>query len=197
LRRYHEAAQTATDLRKIESALENTTNKAPVAIIYDYDSIWAVRIQPGYAGNTYHAAMDRYVAIKILPFQFAQREEFLARFRQEARVIARLEHPHILPVYDFGESDDSLLVLIGQFHLGVVDLVVILPIVAQVVEHAVAERVLVDRRLATVLALRPFPMYLLLTTFAYPWPVPEHLDLRVHRVRLPAWRGGTQNRRVL
>ena len=59
LRRYREAAQTATDLRKIESALENTTIKAPVAIIYDYDSVWAVRIQPGYAGNTYHAAMDR------------------------------------------------------------------------------------------------------------------------------------------
>ena len=35
--------------------------------------------------KAYHAAMDRYVAIKMLPFQFAQREEFLARFRQEAR----------------------------------------------------------------------------------------------------------------
>jgi formylglycine-generating enzyme required for sulfatase activity len=56
--------------------------------------------------KAYHAAMDRYVAIKMLPYQFAQREEFLARFRQEARVIAKLEHPHILPVYDYGESDD-------------------------------------------------------------------------------------------
>ena len=56
--------------------------------------------------KAYHAAMDRYVAIKMLPYQFAQREEFLARFRQEAHVIAKLEHPHILPVYDYGESED-------------------------------------------------------------------------------------------
>lgn len=59
LRRYQETAQTASDLRKLESALAGTTIHAPVAIIYDYDSIWAVRIQPGYSGNTYHAAMDR------------------------------------------------------------------------------------------------------------------------------------------
>jgi formylglycine-generating enzyme required for sulfatase activity len=57
--------------------------------------------------KAYHAAMDRYVAIKMLPFQFSQREEFLARFRQEARVIAKLEHPHILPVYDYGEGGDT------------------------------------------------------------------------------------------
>jgi serine/threonine-protein kinase len=57
--------------------------------------------------KAYHAAMDRYVAIKMLPYQFAQRDEFLARFRQEARVIARLEHPHILPVYDYGEGGDT------------------------------------------------------------------------------------------
>ncbi|NLG49825.1 MAG: beta-galactosidase [Chloroflexi bacterium] len=59
LRRYKECAQTATDLHGLSAALEGTTVKPSVAIIYDYDSIWAVRIQPGYAGNTYHAAMDR------------------------------------------------------------------------------------------------------------------------------------------
>ncbi len=59
LRRYREAAQTAADLRRLETALSGTTVQAQVAIIYDYDSLWAVRIQPGYAGNTYHAAMDR------------------------------------------------------------------------------------------------------------------------------------------
>jgi serine/threonine-protein kinase len=56
--------------------------------------------------RAYHAAMDRYVALKVLPYQFAHSSEFLGRFRQEARLIARLEHPHILPVYDFGESDN-------------------------------------------------------------------------------------------
>jgi len=59
LRRYREAAQTAADLHKLANALEGTTVQAQVAIIYDYDSLWAVRIQPGYAANNYHAAMDR------------------------------------------------------------------------------------------------------------------------------------------
>ncbi|MFQ5615503.1 MAG: protein kinase, partial [Anaerolineales bacterium] len=57
--------------------------------------------------KAYHAAMDRYVAIKILPFQFAHNQEFLLRFQQEVKVIARLEHPHILPVYDSGEHDST------------------------------------------------------------------------------------------
>jgi beta-galactosidase len=59
LRRYQEAARTAADLHLLSPLLEGTTVQAPVAIIYDYDSIWALRIQPGYEGNSYHAAMDR------------------------------------------------------------------------------------------------------------------------------------------
>ncbi len=55
--------------------------------------------------KAYHAAMDRYVAIKVLPSQFAQNKEFTQRFEQEARTIAKLEHAHILPVYDYGEHD--------------------------------------------------------------------------------------------
>jgi tRNA A-37 threonylcarbamoyl transferase component Bud32 len=55
--------------------------------------------------KAYHASMDRYVALKILPHEFAHRKEFLGRFEQEIKVIAKLEHPHILPVYDCGESD--------------------------------------------------------------------------------------------
>lgn len=53
----------------------------------------------------YQAEVDRFVAIKVLEHQFATDVEFIGRFRQEARLIARLEHPHILPVYSFGESD--------------------------------------------------------------------------------------------
>lgn len=53
--------------------------------------------------RAYHVAMDRTVAIKVLPYQFASNPEFLGRFQQEVRLIARLEHPHILPVYDSGE----------------------------------------------------------------------------------------------
>ena len=55
--------------------------------------------------KAYQASMDRYVALKVLPHEFAHRKEFLGRFEQEIKVIAKLEHPHILPVYDCGECE--------------------------------------------------------------------------------------------
>jgi tetratricopeptide (TPR) repeat protein len=55
--------------------------------------------------RAYHAAMDRYVAIKVLPQHLARDPSFRARFEREARTIARLEHRHILPVYDVAEDD--------------------------------------------------------------------------------------------
>src|SRR5512138_1626920 len=55
--------------------------------------------------KAYQPSVDRYVAIKVLPTQLAESKEFATRFHQEARIIAMLEHPHILPVFDYGESD--------------------------------------------------------------------------------------------
>jgi len=55
--------------------------------------------------KAYQASMDRNVAIKVLPGQLAQSPEFTQRFQQEARIIAKLEHAHILPVFDYGESE--------------------------------------------------------------------------------------------
>ncbi len=55
--------------------------------------------------KAYQASMDRNVAVKVLPGQLAESAEFMQRFQQEARIIARLEHPHILPVFDYGETD--------------------------------------------------------------------------------------------
>ncbi len=54
--------------------------------------------------KAYQAALDRYVAIKVLPAILVQEDGFLARFTQEARAIARLRHPNILTVFDFGEA---------------------------------------------------------------------------------------------
>ena len=50
-------------------------------------------------------SMKRKVAIKVLPKEFSYDKTFVARFRQEAEAIASLIHPHILPVYDYGEED--------------------------------------------------------------------------------------------
>ncbi len=56
--------------------------------------------------RAYEAGLDRDVALKVLPRHFASDPEFIGRFEQEARVIAKLQHVHILPVYDFGQEDD-------------------------------------------------------------------------------------------
>jgi serine/threonine-protein kinase len=53
-------------------------------------------------------SMDRDVAVKVMSVELQDNEEFVARFEREARVIARLEHPHILPVIDFGRSGGNV-----------------------------------------------------------------------------------------
>jgi serine/threonine-protein kinase len=55
--------------------------------------------------KAYQESFERYVAIKVLPRQLSEDPTFLKRFQNEARVIARLEHRSILPVYDYGEHD--------------------------------------------------------------------------------------------
>ena len=51
--------------------------------------------------------LDRDVALKILRSQYANDEEFVERFRREARSAASLSHPNIVPVYDRGETEDG------------------------------------------------------------------------------------------
>ncbi len=55
--------------------------------------------------KAHHAALDRFVAIKVLPEFFAEDRTYLERFRDEARSVARLSHPNILNVFDFGHED--------------------------------------------------------------------------------------------
>ncbi len=64
LRRYDEAAQVAHEYHRLAPELEGTTIKADVAIIYDYESLWALDIQPGYSNpegnNVGQDAIKRY-----------------------------------------------------------------------------------------------------------------------------------------
>lgn len=64
--------------------------------------------------QAFQPSMDRYVALKVLSTHLTQDPTFAKRFQQEAKVIAKLEHLHILPVYDHGE-EDSYLYLVMRF----------------------------------------------------------------------------------
>lgn len=51
--------------------------------------------------------LDRQVAIKVLPAEMAADGQFVERFRREARAMAKLSHPHIISVYDFGQTSEG------------------------------------------------------------------------------------------
>ena len=51
--------------------------------------------------------LERYVAVKLLAEHLADDESFVARFRREALAAARLVHPNVVQVFDFGLDDDS------------------------------------------------------------------------------------------
>jgi serine/threonine protein kinase len=55
--------------------------------------------------RAYHPQLDRYVAIKVLRSDLVEDEEFLARFRREARAVAALRHPDIVQVFDSDVQD--------------------------------------------------------------------------------------------
>jgi serine/threonine protein kinase len=55
--------------------------------------------------KAFQASLDRYVAIKLL--NDPGDPEFRARFKREARILARLQHPNILPIYEQGEADGT------------------------------------------------------------------------------------------
>jgi DNA-binding SARP family transcriptional activator/WD40 repeat protein len=66
--------------------------------------ILADEIGEGSFGTVYRAiqpSVGREVAVKVVRAEFADDPEYVRRFETEARLVARLEHPHVVPLYDF------------------------------------------------------------------------------------------------
>jgi serine/threonine protein kinase len=68
--------------------------------------------------KAYQPALDRYVAVKVLPPYFAHEPGFAMRFTREAKAIARLNHPNILPIHDFGQEGDLSYIVMKYVEAG-------------------------------------------------------------------------------
>jgi hypothetical protein len=68
--------------------------------------------------RAFQPSMNRDVAIKIISQTISDNPAFVQRFKNEAQLIAQLEHPHILPVYDFGEQDGMLYIVMRYMSTG-------------------------------------------------------------------------------
>ncbi|MGX1807232.1 protein kinase domain-containing protein [Nocardia sp. NPDC055321] len=68
-----------------------------------------------------HRGLARRVAIKQIPPQFADDAQVRRRFVDEARMMAALDHPHVVPVYDYIEHEDLCLLVLEFLPGGTVE----------------------------------------------------------------------------
>jgi serine/threonine protein kinase len=64
--------------------------------------------------KAYHARLRREVAIKVILSQIAEQADFKVRFEREAQLVASLQHPNIVAVYDFGDYE-TMTYLVMQY----------------------------------------------------------------------------------
>src|SRR5688572_21277903 len=68
--------------------------------------------------KAYQPGLDRYAAVKILHASFSSEEQFVRRFQREARAVTKLEHAHILPIYDHGQQDGMAYLVMRYIEAG-------------------------------------------------------------------------------
>jgi serine/threonine protein kinase/DNA-binding SARP family transcriptional activator/uncharacterized protein with WD repeat len=79
------------------------------------------QIGEGSFGAVYRAfqpEVNREVAVKVILPQYANDPEFIRRFEAEAQVVARLEHPHIVPLYDYWREPDGAYLVMRYLRAG-------------------------------------------------------------------------------
>jgi serine/threonine-protein kinase len=59
--------------------------------------------------------MERRVAVKTLHAELARGGEYMERFLREAEIASRLNHPHLVAIHDFGQSEDHMLYLVMEY----------------------------------------------------------------------------------
>src|SRR5215831_3567913 len=66
--------------------------------------------------RAYQPAVAREVAIKLILPRYANTPDFIRRFEVEAQTIARLESPHIVPLYDYWRDPDGAYLVMRWLH---------------------------------------------------------------------------------
>jgi len=96
-------AERFPDAQSLAAAFRQATQK-----IKGYELIG--QIGSGAFGDIYRARqpqVDREVAIKVIRPEYANQPDFIRRFEAEARLVAQLEHLHIVPLYDYWREPDG------------------------------------------------------------------------------------------
>jgi serine/threonine protein kinase len=112
---------------RVESAADATANYRPRFVIPTPEELASrfpqleilERIGYGGMGVVYRARqrdLDRIVALKILRSDIETDRNFADRFQREARAMARLNHPNIVSIYDFGDDHNTLFIAMEFVH---------------------------------------------------------------------------------
>ena len=65
--------------------------------------------------KAFQPTLERYVAVKVLPAFHANDEIFVKRFVMEARSVARLAHPNIVQIHDFGQEKENIFYIVMEY----------------------------------------------------------------------------------
>jgi predicted Ser/Thr protein kinase len=84
-----------------------------------------------------HIPLERHVAVKFLAPEFSSSPEFRERFQREARALAKLSHPNIVSIFDFGEIDGVFYLVMEYVDGG--SLFDLIPLKAELAAEHVAE----------------------------------------------------------
>ena len=100
------------------SALKSTSSADLVGSVIAKQYRIVEKLGEGGMGAVYlgeHVKMGRMSAIKVISTSLAQDPDSIARFNREAANAARINHPNVCTIYDFGETDDGLIYLAMEF----------------------------------------------------------------------------------